>query len=114
MSILLRTLTKKSTLNFGKFKDCTVSHLIGMKKKKELISAYFKLSTINFNNEVLDELGITNEWRIEKPSTDKEKYISFLIFAGYEKPFKDKALDKMKAKTKNLTKRQLQSINQGK
>ena len=67
-SILLRKLTKKSTLNFGKFKDYTVEHLFGMKKQIELTSIYFKLSTITFTDDILDELGITEEFRIEKPS----------------------------------------------
>lgn len=101
----------KSKLKFGKFKDCTVEQLIGMKKKRELISAYFKLSTINFNEEVLKDLGIINNWVINKPSTDKEKYIDFLIYLGYEKPLRNQGSDKLKIASKNLTKSQLQSIN---
>jgi hypothetical protein len=56
-SILLRKLTKKSTLNFGKFKYLTVDRLLGMKKQIELTSIYFKLSTITFTDDILDEYG---------------------------------------------------------
>ena len=67
-SILLRKLTRKSTLNFGKFKDYTVEHLFGMKKQIELTSIYFKLSTITFTDDILNELVIDEEYRIEKTS----------------------------------------------
>jgi hypothetical protein len=111
-AILMRTLTKKSKLNFGKYKDCTVEQLIGMRKQKDLISAYFKLSTINFNDEVLNEIGITEEYRIEKPNTDKEKYFEF-INRFYEKPMKQhEALTNMRRKPKLLTRAQMQNINQ--
>jgi hypothetical protein len=111
MSILLRTLTKKSTFNFGKYKDCTVGQFIGMRKQKDLISMYYKLSTINFNDEILEELGIIDNWVINKPSTDKDKYLLFLDFIGYGKTKPRKDLLKMRKETKNLTKGQLQTIN---
>ncbi len=110
-SILLRVLTKKSTLNFGKYKDCTVEQFIGMKKQIALISMYFKLSTISFNEEILLELGITSDYRIQKPSTDEEKYKAFIQKFYGIKPPPRKDLLKMKKQTKTLTKLQLQAIN---
>ena len=110
-SILLRILAKKSTFNFGKYKDCTVEQFIGMKKQIDLISMYFKLSTISFNEEILLELGITDDYRIKKPGTNVEKHNEFILkFYGKKKPPR-KDLQRMIKQTKNLTKLQLQTIN---
>ena len=38
-----------------------------MNKHKELIKIYFGLSKINFIDEILDELGISEDMRISKP-----------------------------------------------
>jgi protein-tyrosine-phosphatase len=38
-----------------------------MNKHKELIKIYFGLSKINFMDEILDELGISEDMRIPKP-----------------------------------------------
>jgi hypothetical protein len=110
-SISLRILAKKSTLNFGKYKDCTVEKLIGMRKQIDLTSMYFKLSKISFNEEILEELGITSEFRILKPSTNKELYLDFLLLKYGKKQRPNKKLQALQKQTKNLTKSQLQSIN---
>lgn len=112
-SILLRKLTKKSTLNFGKFKDYTVEHLFGMKKQIELISIYFKLSTITFTDDILDELGITKEYRIEKPSKNVELYQEFMIMKYGKKQKPNKDLQRMRKETVSYRKDFLQSLNHG-
>lgn len=38
---------------------------------------YFTLSHITFFDDVLDLLGITDEWRIQKPGVDKDKGNNF-------------------------------------
>ena len=38
-----------------------------MNKHKELIKIYFGLGKINFTDDILEELGITEDMRIEKP-----------------------------------------------
>ena len=38
-----------------------------MNKHKELIKIYFGLGKINFTDDILDELGISEDMRIEKP-----------------------------------------------
>lgn len=78
-AILLRKLTKKSKLNFGKYKDYTVEHLFGMKKQIDLTSIYFKLSNITFMDEILNELDITEEYRIAKPSKNVQLYERFML-----------------------------------
>lgn len=113
MSILLRKLTKKSTLNFGKYKDYTVGHLFGMKKEIDLTSIYFKLSTITFIDEILDELGITSEFRIEKPSKNEEMYKVFMFqkYGFKQKP--NKQLQRMKKETLPYRKDFLTNKNHG-
>ena len=113
-SILLRKLTKKSTLNFGKFKDYTVEHLFGMKKQIDLTSIYFKLSNITFVDEILDELGITEEYRIEKPSKNAELYQDFMMMKYGKKQKPNKDLQRMSRETLPFKKGLLQSFNHGK
>lgn len=112
-SILLRKLTKKSTLKFGKFKDCTVEHLFGMKKQVELTSIYFKLSTITFTEDILDELGILEEYRIEKPSTNIKLYKDFMMQKYGVKQKPSKKLQLMKKETISYRKDLLRNINHG-
>lgn len=68
MSVLLRTLTKKSKIGFGKYRDRTVGDLIERRKHKHLINIYYKLDSINFTEEVLKELLIKDDYIINKPS----------------------------------------------
>ncbi len=111
--ILKRTLTKKSILGFGKYKNETVSKLLGMKCYRHLISAYYKLSSIDYDSEILQELGIIDKWTINKPGVDKDKYVNFLIEKGYVMERNRNGINKMK-KEKRFTKGYLQSKNHNK
>jgi|10_taG_2_1085330.scaffolds.fasta_scaffold25297_1 hypothetical protein len=119
MSILLRTLTLKSKIGVGKYKDETVEHAIQRKKQRDLISMYYKLTTINFNTEVLELLGITGDWIIKKPSSNKDMYYDFLNNTGYIPTRKNKIknrnkqLDRMKSKTNPFDPKFLQRKNHG-
>lgn len=68
-SVNLRKLTRKSRLGFGyrDIKHITIQDILIMNKHKELIKIYFGLGKINFIDEILDELGISEDMRIEKP-----------------------------------------------
>lgn len=79
----LRTLTGKSQLGFGSFKDCTVDYIIANHREDYLIAMYYSASMISFREDVLDTLGITEEWRIEKPGVDKEMARCFFEANGY-------------------------------
>ena len=109
----LRTLTRKSKLGFGKWKDYTVQELLDLKKHVVLISPYYKLTSINYIEDVLIELKITEAYRINKPSSDKDEYIRFLKDNGYDlrKNTFVSGADIMKKKKKELSKSILQSIN---
>lgn len=66
----LRLMTRKSKLNFGKWSDCTVQRLLDLRKPLVLIKAYYNYTNVNYIDDILDELGITEEYRIKKPSKD--------------------------------------------
>lgn len=109
---LLRTLTRKSKLGFGKHKDLTVSELLEKKKHVSLVAAYYKLSSINFTEDILEELKIKQENRIQKPSIDYEMYA--IVLNKYPKRYRNRKLDKLKKNIKPLSKAALQSYNHGK
>ena len=69
-TILKRTLTRKSILGFGYSDqiDLSVQQMIDLGNAKRLISAYYHLEKIDFMPDILDEIGITEDIRIEKPS----------------------------------------------
>jgi len=68
----LRTCTYKSILGFGDDdqKVLTVYELLGLNKHYELVRAYYCLGKITFMDDVLNEIGITEDMRIEKPGKD--------------------------------------------
>ncbi|HEY4065162.1 MAG TPA: hypothetical protein VGM30_24840 [Puia sp.] len=70
--ILLRTLTKLSRLDQGKYKGFTVGEIIKL-SKIYIITAYFRYANITYTQEILDELNIRPEDRIIKPGKDEEK-----------------------------------------
>ncbi len=116
-SVLLRTLTRKS--KFGVWKRLgTVQSELDHGGKRQLVAAYFKLTTINYVEDVLDELGITSEWRIEKPGANKELYYKFLKANGWSKELtstkrRGGKADKLINANIGLSKSWLQSKNHG-
>ena len=68
-SVNLRKLTRKSRLGFGyrDIKHITIQDILIMNKHKDLIKIYFGLGKINFTDDILEELGISEDMRIEKP-----------------------------------------------
>ncbi len=68
--MVLRKLALKSILNFGKLYDYTVSQVLTLNKHRYLIWVYYNCSHIDFLDEILDILDITEERRIKKPGKD--------------------------------------------
>ena len=68
-SVNLRKLTRKARLGFGykEIKNITIQDILIMNKHKELIKIYFGLDKITFMDDILEECGITEDMRIEKP-----------------------------------------------
>jgi len=72
-----RKMTRKSMIGFGSYKEQTVERML-KQRPFDLCKMYFKLSQITFFDDILDELKITAEWRIEKPGRQDEKYLEFM------------------------------------
>ena len=103
-TIVLRKLTKKATLKFGRFKDTRIETLIGMRKEEYVISIYFKVSKITFTDDVLKELGFRENHRIEKPGKSLFKFKEFSKLNFKEKNPINKKLEKFKKETTSYRK----------
>ena len=72
-AIVLRTLARASVLDFGRHKDRTVQQLLDLKHYRAIRWYYYNCSMISFLPDILEEVGITEEWRIQKPGKNPEK-----------------------------------------
>lgn len=70
---LLRKMTEKSVLGFGKFADCRVGDVIKLNHTRYLRWCYFNLAKISFVDEVMTKIKLLPEFQIEKPGTNPEK-----------------------------------------
>jgi hypothetical protein len=102
--VLLRKLTNKSIMNFGKYFDLTVQQCLDTKKRKYLRWVYFNCSNITFTDELLDELLIPVWYRFDKPSKNIElgKKLEENLMETYSDAFKEK----LKKKGKRITEAQ--------
>ena len=67
--VLLRTLTRKSTMKFGKYYDLTVQMILdsqGVRGLSWLCWVYYNADMINFMPDILEELGVYDDLRISK------------------------------------------------
>jgi hypothetical protein len=69
---LLRKLTHKSTLKFGKYSELAVNHMIDLKRHAYLRWVYFNCSNITFIDDILEEIGVYANYRIQKPGKNPE------------------------------------------
>lgn len=69
---LLRTMTWKSMMNFGKYQDLSVQQVFDLNHTAYLRWVYYNSSKITFIEEILDSLHISDQYRIVKPGTDAE------------------------------------------
>lgn len=74
-TLLLRTMTRKSLIGFGVFKDLTVQNLIDTLRHKELLSLYYTCRNIDFNEELIAELKIDKVFRIDKKNKSEQRWI---------------------------------------
>lgn len=100
--MMFRKLTKKSIVGFGGWKHLTIDHFFKHKRYIDLASMYYKLSHITFMDDVLDELKITAEWRIEKPGNNYEKFIEFITTVYPEESQKRLKVSRAKAAKRSL------------
>lgn len=76
--VLLRTLTRKSIIGFGAYKDLTVQNLLDTYRTKELLNLYYTCRNLDFNQDLKDELCISGEREIDKKIQKEERYIENL------------------------------------
>ena len=88
--LILRKLTAKSTMGFGKFNSLRVGDLLAIQNHTYLRWVYFNASMIDFFEEILNEIGIDPEWRIDKPGKDPEKGEELAAQKRYNRPFKSR------------------------
>jgi len=72
MKVILRTLSRKSVMGFGRHHSQTVKDLIAKKKIGYLAYCYYNCSNISFLDDILDEIGA--DVRIEKPGTSPDSF----------------------------------------
>lgn len=90
MTILLRTLSRKSIVGIGQLKTLTVADAFALEYQAKLIAAYYCNNTISFSDDILEDLGITGEYRIAKPGKCPEKReIATKHFYSLQKPMTD-------------------------
>lgn len=69
---LLRKLTEKSIFGFGKYADLAVRDVLNLRHPTYIRWCYFNLDKISFMDNILDEIKIPQDYRIEKPGKNKE------------------------------------------
>ncbi len=98
--ILKRVLTRKSILGFGyaSVRDLSVQMILDLGKRTYLVSSYYGLEKITFTDDILDELGIKEEFRIEKPGKMKNyDEVNGMVYKINNEYYKDASeLDKIK------------------
>ena len=99
----LRTLTRKSKLGFGTYGDLTVQRILDMYMPLALVTPYYTITNINYTEDILLELKITEEYRIEKPSSNRDEYYRFREENGY--PLKTRGAGRLGADKLRLSQR---------
>ena len=124
--IRLRVLTKKSKIGWGKFANNTVREMIEGRHFNELLWLYYHIQWLTYTDELLDELKIFKEFRIQKPGINpdmhQKRIVNFLNFATdgkgalimYNRKLKKARFNlKMMEDKEVLSKQKLQAYNHG-
>lgn len=92
---LLRTLTKRSKIKFGQYREHRVEDMIVNRVDKRYLRwMYYSLEGVTFLDEILDELNITEKDRIKKHGKDTE------LFEKIKKEYFEKLPEEKKSKLK--------------
>ena len=70
----LRTMARRSLFEYGKLEGLSVQDTINSSRQYTLAYNYYRYGMISFLDEILEELLITGDLRIEKPGTNVEMY----------------------------------------
>jgi len=117
----------KSVIGFGKYEDLTVQDMINLRRNRELRWIYYNCSMLSFIPEILELIGITDDFKISKPGKDREvgdavnRLAEMRINKGLQKFNKDRSRYEFKkyinrqkvSEIKRFSKQNLQWKNQG-
>ena len=71
-STILRKLSYRSMLTFGKYGELTVEEMLNLNRTRYLRWCYYNLERISFIDEILEKIGIKGEYVICKPGKDSD------------------------------------------
>lgn len=117
--VLMRTMTRKSILGFGakEYRELSIGMLIDTGRAWQLIQSYFNLDKINFTDELLNELGITKDIRLKKPSKcdsyDEGKRMTKIALANRKSNMSEKEILYLSAYAKRAFKLKTDNIRKG-
>lgn len=128
MTVILRKLTRKSVLGFGKHADLTVGGLLKADRYSYLRWVYYNCSNITFMDNILDLISIPEEERITKPGKDVElfkelkgkrldscsEWVNYLIKRKSKCRFKGERVARRKRENCYFSKNLMQARNHGK
>lgn len=69
--VRLRTMAEKSTFDFGRYEGVSVGQVLGL-DKSYIAYVYYHYANISFLPEILEQVGITEDLRLNKPAKDVE------------------------------------------
>jgi len=72
--VLLRTLTRKSIIGFGNFKDLTVQNLIDTRQQRKLLEIYYFCRNIDYMPDIKEELFILDDRVIDKKKYEEDRF----------------------------------------
>ena len=90
-AVLLRTLTFKSVLWFGKYEGLRIQQIIDLQHQTYLRWLYYNIKGVSFVDEVLNRITITEDKRIPKPGVCPEMHIKVTNENKAKMSFKSKA-----------------------
>lgn len=73
-TLRLRTMARKSVFYGGRYEGLSVQQMLDMRRYGALRWYYFHCSMISYLPDILDELHISEKYRIDKPGTDPAMY----------------------------------------
>lgn len=101
--ILLRTLTEKSILGFGKYAEMSIRQILDLHKSVYLRWIYYNLSGITFTDEILSKIFIRKSYRIPKPGKNPALNEELLTKLWNNMDYKQQAHNKRRTKAEAKT-----------
>ncbi len=90
-AVLLRTLTRKSVLWFGKFEGLKIQQIIDLRHQTYLRWIYYNCKEVTFLDDILSEITIIEDRRIAKPGICPEKHREVWVENSEKMSFNSKA-----------------------